>query len=377
MQKIECDVAVIGGGCAGLSLGYEYAQIQGKKLSVCILEKREDYHNDRTWSFWLPRQHDFSHQDLILHSWKAWRFSSRNRNYIHRSKELIYSHISALSFYQKTTQAIEQDSWQTLVMHQDVTTLEKHKGAFKIEGPNLSLTAKHVIDTRPYEAAELIDRTRIFQIFAGVEIEVEVDIFDPEIVGLMDDLKSDHDSCHFRYFLPFTKRRALIEMTSFSTAYFSPTDLDQALFRYIDGLGVPYQILREERGVLPMGIDHSADLGNGIILGGMKNNNLKPSSGYGFLRTQIWAKQMAQKIFDDTLDIPLNKQSHRVGDFFDDTFLRVLQRDMRLAENIFLSIGENMRPDSFAKFMRDDAGFFDFIGLIAAVPKKPFIKAVF
>ncbi|MCH1414414.1 MAG: lycopene cyclase family protein, partial [Glaciecola sp.] len=55
----EFDLVIIGGGCAGLSLTlallkYNY---MGK---VLIIERREQYEHDRTWSGW------FSQSDLAL-----------------------------------------------------------------------------------------------------------------------------------------------------------------------------------------------------------------------------------------------------------------------------------------------------------------------
>ena len=76
------------------------------------------------------------------------------------------------------------------------------------------------------------------------------------------------------------------------------------------------------------------------------------------------------KVFHD------HRIGHYIPDLFDHTFLRVLDNNIDLAEDIFMSIGKNMRPDSFAKFMSDKAQVHDFMRLIAAVPKQPFIKAV-
>jgi|TARA_B100000795_G_scaffold60685_1_gene40638 lycopene beta-cyclase len=376
MRKIECDVLIIGGGCAGLSLAYEYAQMKKAGLSVCILEKRKNYHDDRTWCFWLDHQQEFSHRDIILNSWKAWRFSSREQSHTHRSEHFSYCHIASLAFYKKTTEAINEDPRQTLVLEQVVSKIEKNGKSFNVEGPNLSARATHVIDTRAYEPNELIQYTQIFQSFSGVEIETEDDLFDSELVGLMDDIQGNGKICQFRYLLPFTKRRALIEFTSFSNAYHPPSDLNASLQCYLDSLEVSYKVIRKEQGVLPMGINHPPRSEDGIILGGMKNDNLKPSSGYGFLRTQIWAKLIVTKFCNDTLDIKVRKAGHYIPDFFDHTFLRVLDNNIDLAEDIFMSIGKNMNPDSFAKFMSDKAQVHDFMRLIAAVPKQPFIKAV-
>jgi hypothetical protein len=55
----------------------------------------------------------------------------------------------------------------------------------------------------------------------------------------------------------------------------------------------------------------------------------------------------------------------------------VLDDNINLTEEIFMGIGRNMNSDSFARFMSDQAQALDFIRLVAAVPKQPFIKAAF
>ena len=377
MQKIKCDVLIIGGCCAGLSLAYEYAQMKSSKLSVCILEKRESYYNDRTWCFWLGKQQNFSHRDIVSSSWRAWRFSSNNQSYVHHSENFSYCHIASLAFYKKITKVIGEDDRQTLLLEQDVTKIEKSGKYFSVEGPDLSVKATNIIDTRAYGADEILEYTKIFQAFSGVEIETNADFFDTDLVGLMDDIHSSGVKCQFRYLLPFTKRHALIEITSFSNIYIPPAELAASLQLYLDNLKVSYKIIRKEQGVLPMGINHPPRSHDGIIMGGMKDDNLKPSSGYGFLRTQSWAKLVAMKLCSGDLDTGFEKVNHYIPKFFDDTFLRVLDDNINLTEEIFMGIGRNMNSDSFARFMSDQAQALDFIRLVAAVPKQPFIKAAF
>ena len=49
----DFDYIIIGGGCAGLSLAYEL-QINNKieNKTLAIIEPREIYERDKTWSFW-------------------------------------------------------------------------------------------------------------------------------------------------------------------------------------------------------------------------------------------------------------------------------------------------------------------------------------
>ena len=48
----EFDYIIIGGGCAGLSLAHELETNQKlKDKSLAIIEPREEYKRDKTWSF--------------------------------------------------------------------------------------------------------------------------------------------------------------------------------------------------------------------------------------------------------------------------------------------------------------------------------------
>ena len=56
----EFDYIIIGGGCAGLSLAYEleiHNKLENKTLA--IVEPRDEYKRDKTWSFWKVSEHNF------------------------------------------------------------------------------------------------------------------------------------------------------------------------------------------------------------------------------------------------------------------------------------------------------------------------------
>ena len=65
----EFDYIIIGGGCAGLSLAYEleiHEKLKDKTLA--IIEPREKYKKDKTWSFWKVVTHNFD--DCVKKSWE-------------------------------------------------------------------------------------------------------------------------------------------------------------------------------------------------------------------------------------------------------------------------------------------------------------------
>ena len=64
----EFDYIIIGGGCAGLSLAYEldiHSKLKDKTLA--IIEPRNEYKKDKTWSFWKVSSHNFD--DCVKKSW--------------------------------------------------------------------------------------------------------------------------------------------------------------------------------------------------------------------------------------------------------------------------------------------------------------------
>ena len=64
----EFDYIIIGGGCAGLSLAYELdLHLKLKDKTLAIVEPRDEYKKDKTWSFWKVSTHNF--EDCTKKSW--------------------------------------------------------------------------------------------------------------------------------------------------------------------------------------------------------------------------------------------------------------------------------------------------------------------
>ena len=71
----DFDYIIIGGGCAGLSLAYELEiSDKLKNKSLAIIEPREIYERDKTWSFWKVNPHNF--EDCVIKSWKEFSIKS-------------------------------------------------------------------------------------------------------------------------------------------------------------------------------------------------------------------------------------------------------------------------------------------------------------
>ena len=74
----EFDYIIVGGGCAGLSLAYELEiNEKFKNKTLAIVEPRDEYKRDKTWSFWKVFPHNF--EDCVIKSWKSFSINSPNK----------------------------------------------------------------------------------------------------------------------------------------------------------------------------------------------------------------------------------------------------------------------------------------------------------
>ena len=96
----EFDYIIIGGGCAGLSLAYEleiHKKLKNKTLA--IIEPREEYKRDKTWSFWKVFEHNF--EDCVKKNWDNFTINSPSQTKYVECIKTPYQTIDSGMFYKK------------------------------------------------------------------------------------------------------------------------------------------------------------------------------------------------------------------------------------------------------------------------------------
>ena len=72
----EFDYIILGAGCAGLSLAYELdINKKLKDKTLAIVEIRDEYKRDKTWSFWKVIDHNF--ENCVIKSWNNFSINSK------------------------------------------------------------------------------------------------------------------------------------------------------------------------------------------------------------------------------------------------------------------------------------------------------------
>jgi lycopene beta-cyclase len=352
----EFDYVINGGGCAGLSLAYEL-EINNKlkEKTLAIIETRKDYKRDKTWSFWKIFEHNF--EDCVIKTWNNFTINTSESSHELRNKDYPYQSIDSEKFYRKINSKLSANP-----------NVSFFKNLSEINSEN-SLIFNSIFKGG-------LDKSMLWQHFQGIEIETSKDIFDDEIINLMDFNCDQKNDVHFFYTLPFNKNRALIETTWLSNLEDQNLmDYDLQLENYIkNNLGIKnYKINFMEKGAIPLfypsfkNDDKSINIGSA---GGMT----RLSTGYTFLNIQEHSKYIVKninrinkiKLFD------LGKKYQ----FLDKIFLRVLERHPEKMPKIFFDMF-NTSSNTVIKFLSNKSNIFEDLSIISKMPKLLFIKAIF
>jgi lycopene beta-cyclase len=367
----EVDIAILGGGCAGLSLGRElaFADYQGE---VIVIEPRSQYLNDRTWGFWHTRDHDLRH--LVVKSWPNWSLSTPSSKVTLAGDHFLYQMIPADLFYAEAIRSINTHPQYCLMTDTEAQEIKMLNEGVFVKTTRETVFAQQVFDTRPRPAAT--NKALIWQIFSGAEIETDTNIFETHKASLMGNMSSTKTGMQFTYCLPLTPRRALIQNTWFMRERQPADCLDAPFYEYLDKeLGCGIQILRTERGALPMGQFPQAQQDHPrIIRAGQAAGALRASSGYGFLRIQEWAQKTAQMLAAGS-----PASATRYDGYFDAAmdrvFLDAFKTHTKDSPEWFLSLARALTGDEFASFMSGHTSPLLWSKVIKSLPKGPFLSA--
>ena len=363
------DLAIIGAGCAGLSLAARLAE-KAAHMKVVLIDPRTRFDDDRTWCFWTWGNTPV--EALIDTRWPSWRFSDTNGVSIaHQNNHAHYACVRAARFYEAALKSIHLAGFE-LRMGEAASEVKPQISHMRIMTDKDPVLARLVLDTRPPQGLN----ATLLQVFSGVEIESRTDCFEPCQAGLMEDMESDSEGFRFTYILPFTARRALIELTRFTPSYMHPGKLDHGLEEILARRGLAHaRVLRREHGILPMGqssVTPPAD--PRILRAGSAAGALRAATGYAFLRIQHWAEACASSIAQGGPPIAHSAEP-RIRAWMDSVFLTTIRSQPQNAPDYFLRIAKTLTPEAFARFMSDAALTSDLLRLMAALPPMPFLAA--
>lgn len=355
-----CDVAILGGGLAGLSLAARLAEPRFRHLGVVVLEARTHYARDRTWCFWDTAPHPF--QEAVTRSWDRWAVAGQGGHVERSAPGIRYAHIPADRFYDLARQRIEAAPNVTL-RHGVLANPTEEADGVRLDPPGLR--ARLVFDARP---PARLGRHGLAQRFLGQEVEVARPIFDPGCATLMD-LAVSGDGVHFTYVLPTSPTRALVEDSWFARPATPPPDHRAALGRWLalHGAG-EHRVLFEESGCLPMDPRFRPALGRRLVpLGGAAGAH-RPATGYAFVRIQQQCDFLCDHL-DEALAAgrmpPFRRRAASVRGM-DRIMLGILGRFPRVAPRLFVGLFRHCPAPRLVRFLADRPSALDLAAVVLA-----------
>ncbi len=352
----EFDYVIIGGGCAGLSLAYEletHDKLKDKNLA--IIEPRDEYKRDKTWSFWKVFQHSF--EDCVKKSWNNFTINSPNETKYIECKTTPYQTIDSGLFYNKILSKLK--------LNKNITFFKNINEVNKSNSIIFNSVAKY--DDQ---------KNKLWQHFCGVEIETDKDFFDDEIFNLMDFACDQRNKVHFFYTLPFTKNKALVETTWISELdNDNLKDYDQQIDNYLSNhLNIRNcKINYKEEGAIPLFRQKSIKKLNEINIGSA-GGMTRLSTGYTFLNIQEHSKYIRENI-DNINKIKLFEINKKY-EFLDNIFLKVLKKNSSQMGNIFYKMFDSS-PSTVINFLSNKSSLLEDLEIISKMPKSIFLKQLF
>lgn len=369
------DVAIIGGGLAGLSLAVRLADPRFAHLRVLVAEARGSYRRDRTWSYWTtPRPHPFA--VAVAQAWNQWAVIAGPHRVVRSAPGLRYEAIQAGTLYDDALRRIRNAPWIDLRLGVPTEATEDNLVHLRLDGE--PLTAALAFDTRPNPA---LGRHGLTQSFLGQEVTTETPAFDPAIAVLMD-FEQDPAGVHFTYVLPWSPRHALVEDTWFLPPGVQPPDHRArhraAIRRH---LARRYNVTRyetgfEETGALPMDpvFRPITRPGARLLPLGTPAGAGRPSTGYAFNAVQAQCDAIADHLARGTRPKPLTRRPAIIRTM-DATLLAMLARRPDVAPALFAGLFERSPPAALVRFLNDRATARDLVAVALAMPVGPTVRA--
>ena len=372
-MESEYDIIIVGGGCAGLSLAMRLAELGGECPRVAIIERRENYVHDRTWSYWATESAQLTY--LCKSDWKKVLVGTTDKRVIVDCDKTPYQSIHSDAFYQSALRKISKNKRIDLFLGESAGLIHKKNNFWQVNIQNTLVRAPQVIDTRPPKRLNE-DTPILWQSFSGVEVKCSQDVFDDKIATLMDFNEATSSEIGFLYLLPYSPTCALIEATVFGKRAMSQSELAVMLDRLVKkSVGsVAYEITYREHFVIPMGLsEHVPHSDTSYVTVGLESGGARASTGYVFQRIQRWADKAVSDIKTGG-PVSGHKPDAWMIRKMDKIFLRVLERYPERGPEIFTRLFSMRDPRSVIRFMNDEPTFMDSVRIMCVLPSGIFVK---
>ena len=348
------------------------ADPERQKESILVIDPDEKNNNDRTWCYW--EENGGLYDEVVHKAWNQGKFISRKREIELGMENYQYKMIRSLDFYtfaREKAKAASNLSW----MQEEVASVSEDN---EVSVGSTVYKGDYVFDSRITDDFKA-DKAAITiaQHFLGWIIRTEEAVFEPDSFTMMDFRENKVENCSFTYILPFDEHTALVEFTFFSEDILTKEEYIGLLKNYIEKiLQVPYQIVEEEAGVIPM-TNFPFEKGNtsNYIKIGTGGGWVKPSTGYSFRNSQRYVEKILTNLRSGKP--PATKLISRRHRFLDTIFIRVLRDNNAEGEKLFEKMYSGLPTRIVFRFLDEQSSPGEDFKIMLLYPDLKFIASFF
>ena len=364
MVSMNYEIAIIGGGNAGLSLA---KQLIEKNLSnnIIIIEPIEAIEKKANWCSWQENRAIDLSDDSIKGLWDEWRIIDSQSYVHHRSSKYKYICRDAATYLNNIETYLQNNGVR--ILRDKAVNVSKNNNNKIILCNSETIHACHIYDSRAPE----IDDTALKQHFVGIEYELEKDVLIDKYATLMDFTGSQEAGLHFIYALPLSASRVFVESTVISKQLNASAWYEDQITGWLECRGMKTnQILSRESGVIAQEqiritnqITHRIGAGGGAT---------RLATGYAFHNIIRQIDLLIKNIESGDYDVPLVMSNFTIN--MDLLFNKVLINNPSLSIGIFTQTAKALTGDQFSEFMLNQANINIWYKVIKNMPKSPFLK---
>ena len=365
------DYIICGGGASGLLLSN--ALLSDKHFidkKILLIEKESKTDNDKTFGFWNDKESVLD--NIVFKEWEYAEFRDSNSHNSFLLSPYKYKMIKSNEFYLYIGDKISKASNFTY-LNSTVNEIDQVNNTVKTNDGEFSSS---IIFSSIYNEVSFKKYPLLKQHFIGWTIEIKDESFDDNKITFMDFSVDQKDEIRFMYILPFSKNKALIEYTLFSSDIISDDEYEKEIKAYLKKRNIlNYSIFEKEKGMIPMTcypfFENNTDTYFQI---GTAGGWSKPSTGYTI-------KNSIEKIDIIINSLKQNKPLSKIRFknrfwYYDLLFLDVLIASKGKGSLVFSDLFKNNDPIKIFKFLDEKTSVMEELSIFLSVDIKTFVRSL-
>jgi lycopene beta-cyclase len=365
------DIIFTGGGAACRMLLYFLSEKKVfSKLKILVLEAENNI-SEKTWCFWQKENSPF--QQLVRKEWKHLKFDAHQITITQSTRPFTYYCINGSNFNHYFNDNFFAKHTNITIYNKKIELIREDEIGYTVETENGTFKTSRIFNSISELNATV--QKQMWQHFEGWFIKADTPSFDEKAASLMDFSDYDGGAFGFLYILPFSNNEALVECTFYSEELYQSEVYEQKIKNFLLFKGISaYSITKKEKGKIPLYSKKiNTETKGGIIHISGAGGQIKPSTGYAFMRMIEDSKQIARSF---GTKVCKRRKRHKRFLFYDHLLLKIIKEDPACAVSIFKELFRKQPLQRILKFLNEDSSLLDELIIFTKLPWMPFLKRI-